>query len=45
MHEAFGGAVSGHNSYWMFMGFVVDSAIYPVLGGDYIAETLGPDNP
>ncbi len=45
VHEVFGGKIGGHNSYWNFAGFVIDSTVYPLLAGKYLAQSLSETNP
>ncbi len=44
MHETFGGVIGGYNSFWLFMGYVIDSTIYPLLAGEYLVSVLGDEN-
>lgn len=44
IEEAWPGRVAGHNSYWVFVGYVIDAAIYPALAGEYMVDALA-DSP
>ncbi len=44
MHVVLGPRLGGHNSYWNFVGYAIDSTIYPLLAGQYITSTLHNSN-
>eukprot|EP00053_Salpingoeca_punica_P004470 m.49290 g.49290 ORF g.49290 m.49290 type:complete len:618 (+) comp12808_c0_seq1:140-1993(+) len=37
---AFGRVIGGHNTYWIFVSYLVDSSVYPVLAGEYLVDEL-----
>ena len=40
---AFGETIGAHNAWWIWISYVVDSAIYPVLAARYLALYVGED--
>ena len=42
--HVFGPQVGGHNTYWIFVGYVVESALFPLLAGQYISSSLSQDS-
>ena len=44
VEKAFGTDVGGHNTYWVVVSYVVDSAIYPVLAGEYIIDEIADES-
>jgi amino acid transporter len=41
VQKAFGSAVGGHNSWWVWASYIFDAAIYPVLAASYLTNALG----
>ena len=41
VQQAFGSAVGGHNSWWVWSSYIFDAAIYPVLAASYLTNALG----
>eukprot|EP01051_Picozoa_sp_SAG22_P016234 SAG22_NODE_2256_length_2780_cov_20.080194_3_plen_434_part_01 len=41
VQRAFGPAVGGHNSWWIWASYTFDAAIYPVLAASYLSTALG----
>ena len=41
VQQAFGSAVGGHNSWWVWASYIFDAAIYPVLAASYLTNALG----
>lgn len=39
--RAFGRTVGGHNAWWCYVSYCLDSTIYPLLAGKYVATAVG----
>jgi hypothetical protein len=45
VQHVYGPKVAGHNSYALAVSYLIDTAIYPLLAGQYIDNRLSIHNP